>query len=84
MYRGWIDAVLAAEAARITGGFTPASDDVQASRRREALQSCANLETRIALLRKAAAKEKQLARQVEMNLELKRLRAEYEHARSQL
>lgn len=84
VYRGWIDAVLAAEAARITGGYTPASDDVQAARRREALQSCAALNARIASLRKAAATEKQLARQVEMNLELKRLRAEYDQARAQL
>jgi hypothetical protein len=43
--------------------------------RREALQECTRLEAEIARLRAAAAKEKQLARQVELNLALKRVEA---------
>jgi hypothetical protein len=38
---------------------------------------CERLEAAIARLRSAAAKEKQMARQVELNLELKRLQAQY-------
>lgn len=84
VYRGWIDAVLAAEAARHTGSFTAAESPQRAAERQEALQTCATLEASIASLRSAAAKEKQMARQVELNLELKRLKAQHEEARQKL
>lgn len=75
LYQGWIDTLLALQAARRTGAFaTPGSAD-RAAQRREALQECERLEAEIARLRGAAAKEKQMARQVALNLELKRVEA---------
>ncbi len=75
LYQGWIDSLLALKAARRTGVFAiPGSAD-RAATRREALRECERLESDIARLRAAAAKEKQLSRQVQLNLELKRVEA---------
>lgn len=84
LYRGWIDTLIAAQAARVTGGFNPAQSPEQAADRRKALETCTALQTRMASLRSAAAKEKQLAKQVQLNLELKRLKAEYDEASQRL
>jgi len=84
LYRGWIDTILTAQAAEITGEFTPAENGVRAAGRAKALKACAALEQQMARLRAAAAREKQAARQVELNLELRRLRGEYEENRQQL
>lgn len=84
LYRGWIDTVLAAKAAAITGDFVPATDAGHAQDRAAALNACADLEGRIASIRSAAAKEKQLARRVELNTQLKTLRGELEAARAKL
>jgi len=76
LYQGWMDTLLALHAARRTNAFTiPETAEARAARR-EALGECQRLEAEIARLRAAAAKEKQMARQVELNLELKRLEAE--------
>ncbi len=75
LYQGWIDTLLALHAARVTGAFVIADNAEQASARRDALQECARLDTEIARLRATAAKEKQMARRVELNLELKRVEA---------
>lgn len=75
LYYGWIDTVLALQAARRIGVFATPGSAGHAAARREALQECARLEADIARLRAAAAKEKQMARQVELNLELKRVEA---------
>jgi hypothetical protein len=84
LYRGWIDTVLAAKAAAITGDFVPVESGDRAAERAEALKACAMLESRIASVRTAAAKEKQLARQVELNTELRKLREELGNARLKL
>jgi len=84
LYRGWIDTVLAAKAAAITGNFVPAADANHAQDRAAALRTCAELEARIASIRSAAAKEKQLARRVELNTQLKTLRGKLEAARQRL
>ncbi len=84
LYRGWIDTVLAAKAAAITGDFVPAADAGHAQDRAVALNACTDLEGRIASIRSAAAKEKQLARRVELNTQLKTLRSELEAARAKL
>jgi hypothetical protein len=84
LYRGWIDTVLAAKAAAITGDFVPAADAGHAQDRALALDACADLEGRIASVRSAASKEKQLARRVELNTQLKTLRGELEAARAKL
>ena len=84
VYRGWIDAVLAAQAARHTGTFAAAETPQRAAERQAALQACTSLEAAIASLRSAAAKEKQMSRQVELNLQLKRLQAQHDEARRNL
>jgi len=75
LYQGWIDTLLALQAASRTRIFAvPDSADAKVARR-EALATCERLEAEIARLRAAAAKEKQIRKQVELNLELKRLEA---------
>lgn len=84
LYQGWIDGVQALLAARLTGSFKTANSPEQAAARRQALQECERLELEATRLRAQAAKEKQLARQVELNLALKRVLAELAAARQQL
>ena len=84
LYQGWIDTLLALQAARVTGAFTVAANAEQAAARRDALQECARLDGEIARLRAAAAKEKQMARRVELNLEIKRVEAAQAAARANL
>jgi len=75
LYQGWIDTLLALLAARVTGLFAVATSPDQAATRREALRECARLDAEISRLRSVAAKEKQMPRQVALNLELKRAEA---------
>ena len=84
LYQGWMDSVQALLAARLTGTFKAADSPEQAVARRQALQECERLELEEARLRTQAAKEKQLARQVELNLALKRVQAQLAAARQQL
>ena len=84
LYQGWIDTLLALQAARMTGAFAVAGNAEQATARRAALQECARLDAEVARLRAAAAKEKQMARQVELNLEVKRVEATQAAARTKL
>ena len=75
LYQGWMDRITALAAARITGTFgLPANTD-GASTRREALDEYGRLEREIATLRAQAAKERQLNRRVDLNLETQRLEA---------
>lgn len=84
LYQGWMDSVQALLAARLTGTFKAADSPEQAAARRQALQECERLELEAARLGTQAAKEKQLARQVELNLALKRVQAQLAAARQQL
>lgn len=84
LYQGWFDTLTACQAAEITGAFVQCETEGQASVRRNALHDCQRLEVEIARLRTVATKEKQLARRVEMNIELQRLERELEAAASQL
>ncbi len=84
LYQGWIDTLLALHAARVTGAFAVAANAEHAAARRDALQECARLDAEITRLRAAAAKEKQMARRVEVNLELKRVEAAQTAARANL
>ena len=84
LYQGWIDTLLALHTARVTGAFAVAANAEQAAVRLDALQECARLNAEIARLRAAAAKEKQMARRVELNLELKRVEAAQATARANL
>ena len=84
LYQGWIDTLLALQAARVTGVFAIAANAEYAALRRDALQECARLDAEIARLRATAAKEKQMSRRVELNLELKRVEAAQAAARGNL
>jgi len=84
LYQGWIDTLLALRASRATGAFVVAGNAEHAAARRDALQECARLDAEIARLRAAAAKERQVSRQVQLNLELKRAQAEHAAARAKL
>ncbi len=84
LYQGWMDTFLALHAAHLTGRFTTPTSAEHAVARRDALQECVSLETEIARIRAAAAKENQVSRQVELNLELKRLQAAQAAARAKL
>jgi hypothetical protein len=84
LYQGWIDTLLALQAARVTGAFAVAANAEHAALRRDALKECARLDAEIARLRATAAKEKQMSRRVELNLELKRVEAAQAAARANL
>lgn len=84
LYQGWLDTVVALLAAQATGTFTSASSVEMATERRTALAECRELESQIAKLRAAAAKERQLHRQVELNTKIKRLQSNCAAARSRL
>jgi Domain of unknown function (DUF4391) len=72
VYQGWVDVLLTLKAARRTGRFEVFLVAERQAARRDALRECARLDSEIERLRAAAAKEKQMARQVQLNLELKR------------
>jgi hypothetical protein len=84
LYQGWLDTLTACQAAQITGVFAQSETEKQAAIHRIALQDCQRLEAETARLRSLAAKEKQLARRVGMNIELQRLQKELENATRQL
>ena len=84
LYQGWIECVQALHAARRTGSYQAAATPEQAAARRQALADCQRLEGEISRLRAEATKEKQLARQVELNLTLKRIQSELAAAQQQL
>jgi len=84
LYQGWMDCLTAAEAARLTGNFRLPNDPAAAAAQREALRACQRLEQEAARLRSQAAKERQIAKQVDLNLALRRLQADLNKARARL
>lgn len=84
LYQGWMDTVLALQITRLTGQFALPGSPEQAQARRKALRECETLKAAINVLRSAAAKEKQIHRQVELNLEQKQLQAKLAAAREML
>ena len=76
LYQGWIGTLVALKAARLTGQYKSAINDRQTAIRHQALQECARLNAEIARLRAAAQKEKQMSRQVELNLNINRLQSD--------
>lgn len=75
LYQVWLDAIVALNVWRVTGVFALPASPEHASARRQGLSELANLERTIGRLRSSVTRETQMARQVDMNLELKRLRA---------
>lgn len=84
LYQGWLDTLTALQAAAITGRFAQSENTEQAGARRVALHRCREIDGEVARLRLAAAKEKQMARQVAVNMEIKALLAERERAATNL
>lgn len=84
LYRGWLDTISAWQAVELTGQFKPSESATQAAERRIALRVCKELDVRIAAARSAASKEKQMARQVAANLEIKDLLTQRQQAAQNL
>lgn len=84
LYQSWMDAVFALLAARVTGAFRMPGTAEAASQRRAALRDFDRLASEVARLRALAAREKQVSRRVELNLEIERMRTEHEAARARL
>lgn len=78
MYQGWLNAVNALQTARITGRFVLPASREDAQDQRDLLQRCRDIDVKLTGLRAAALKEKQVPRQVDLNLEIKALRLERE------
>lgn len=75
LYQGWMDTVAALDIARETGRFQTSTTREQAAERHLALQKCRQLKTRLTELRGRAQRERQVARQIDLNLEIKQLLA---------
>lgn len=76
LYAGWIARIEAVNAARLTGAFAATDDQAAIDRRREALDAHARLTKEIEGLRAKARREKQLARRVDLNLEIQQREAD--------
>lgn len=84
LYESWIASVEGLLAARLSGTFDSKSTQEEVSFRREALLSCERLEAEGERLKALASKEKQIARQVELNITLKRIQTELAAARQKI
>jgi len=84
LYQSWIDVLLALKATHVTGVFQLVADAAQAAVRRDALRECAHLDAEIARLRVLAGREKQMPRQVELNMQIKRMEAVLSEAKKKL
>lgn len=84
LYQGWMDTLLALKAARQTGQFACLASAQKRKARAEALAACERLDATITQLQTAAKKETQMARRVELNLELQQAQAERRAAEQQL
>lgn len=83
-YQGWIDTLQALQAAQHTGSFRATTSPLDASDRQAALQACIELEAQILSLRARAQKAQQIARQVELNMQLKQLQQALREAQAKL
>lgn len=76
LYQGWLDTAVALQASALTGVFRMLDSAERAQERRQALYATIALQGQIASLRGAAAKASQMSRQVELNLQIRKLEAE--------
>jgi hypothetical protein len=84
LYQGWIDTVDALDMASETGTFQPSLTRAQAVERHQALQQCRELQARLQQLRTQASKERQMARQIQLNTEIRGLTQQLAALASQL
>jgi hypothetical protein len=73
VYESWAARIEALKAAHMTGVFAATNDAQVIERRRLALETHARLTREAAGLRTKAARQKQMSRKVELNLEIRRL-----------
>jgi len=78
LYQSWFDTLIALNTTRLTGQFATSCTPKQSAARLAALQLCRDIDSKITSLNAAASKEKQMSRQVSINLEIKELQAERE------
>lgn len=71
LYQGWLERLTALTTARLTGTYVLPATEQEDAARREALSAHEELTKKLAALRTLAAKEKQLNRRVELNLEIR-------------
>ncbi len=76
LYQGWLACLLALDAWRETGQYRSPRNIDHLPRQRQCLHQARELAEETQRLRKQAAKERQMARQVELNLQIKQLEAE--------
>ncbi len=84
LYQGWLERVVALQAAAITGRFNVPADTDRAVAQHAALVNYARLEGDLARLRAAAKRERQLNRRVQLNLAMKRIESELAETSSAL
>ncbi|HUP24551.1 MAG TPA: DUF4391 domain-containing protein [Thermoanaerobaculia bacterium] len=84
LYQGWMAAMVAFQAAGVTGAFAVPASTEEAAGRQEAVREHARLSAEIARLRAVAAKERQMARRVDLNLEVQRLEKDLSLAKERL
>jgi len=76
LYQGWLDRLVAFEAATISGAFNLPEAPERAKAQRDAVAGYPRLRRDLAALRAQAEREKQINRRVELNLAIKRLETE--------
>lgn len=76
LYESWIASVEALQAARLTGAYNRKVTPEQIADRRSGLFEFQRLQAEAQRIKVLAAKEKQIARQVELNASLKRIQTE--------
>lgn len=84
LYQGWLDTVVALQAARVSGSFSILDSTERAQQRRQSLHATLQLQAQITELRRAAVNASQLARQVEMNLRIRNLESALKTAKGGL
>jgi hypothetical protein len=75
VYQGWVDALTAIAASRVTGAMTLPASPQQAADRQAALTELDAIGREMDRLRAAARRETQVARQVDLNMKLKAMQA---------
>lgn len=73
LYQGWVDCVVALLAAKETGKFRLSHSPDESSERLTAMRKWNELGVTIGRLRVAAARERQMPRRVELNLQIRKL-----------
>jgi len=75
-YSGLFDRLIALDCARLTGRYRIEAAAERRETRQQCLAQCRDLESRIAEVRAAAKREKQISRLTELNVEIRRLQGQ--------